>query len=181
MIYLELILSFLQVGLFSFGGGYAALALIQSELVFNHAWVSMSQFNDMVAISQMTPGPFAINIATFIGVQEGGIIGGIIATYAIVIPSFFICSILAYLYYKYRDLTFIKKVLRVLRGSVVGLIAVGGGKILEGAIFSEIGINYYAIILLLVAFYTLQKYKINAILLMVITGFIYFLTSVIFS
>lgn len=173
MIYITLFLSFIQIGIFSFGGGYAALPLIQNELLNVHNWMSITEFNDMVTISQMTPGPFAINAATFVGVQKGGIFGAVISTYAIVIPSFIICSVLAYFYYKYRNLLFMKKVLQVLRGSVVGLIAVGGFKILDGAIYINYVLDIYSLFLLFAAVFMILKYKVNAILLMIIIGLVY--------
>ena len=87
MIYLQLFLSFLKVGAFSFGGGYAALPLIQDEIVTNHQWLSQQEFTDLITISQMTPGPIAINSATFVGNQIAGIPGGIVATLGSVFPS----------------------------------------------------------------------------------------------
>ena len=80
MIYLQLFLSFLQVGMFSFGGGYAALPLIQGQVVKTHSWLSMSEFTDLITISQMTPGPIAVNSATFVGEKIAGIPGALCAT-----------------------------------------------------------------------------------------------------
>lgn len=80
MIYLQLFLSFLQIGLFSFGGGYAAMPLIQAQIVDAHGWLTMSEFTDLITISQMTPGPIAVNSATFVGINIAGIPGAIVAT-----------------------------------------------------------------------------------------------------
>lgn len=80
MIYLELFLSFLQIGLFSFGGGYAAMPLIQGQVVNGHHWLSMTEFTDLITISQMTPGPIAVNSATFVGIRIAGIPGALVAT-----------------------------------------------------------------------------------------------------
>ena len=86
MIYLQLFLSFLQIGLFSFGGGYAAMPLIQDQVVTAHGWLSMPEFTDLITISQMTPGPIAINSATFVGMKIAGVPGAIAATVGCVFP-----------------------------------------------------------------------------------------------
>ena len=97
-ILLQLFLSFVQIGLFSIGGGYAAMPLIQSEVVANHAWLTMSEFTDLITIAEMTPGPIAINSATFVGIRIAGLPGAIIATFGVILPSLFIVSLLAYIY-----------------------------------------------------------------------------------
>ena len=100
---LQLFLSFCKVGLFSIGGGYAAMPLIQSEVVTLHGWITMSEFADLISVSEMTPGPIAVNSATFVGMHIAGIPGALIATVGCVLPSFIIVSILARLYVKYRN------------------------------------------------------------------------------
>ena len=87
MIYLQLFFSFLQIGAFSFGGGYAAMPLIQNQIVDLHHWLSFSEFTDLITISQMTPGPIAINSATFVGIKVAGIPGAICATIGCILPS----------------------------------------------------------------------------------------------
>ena len=87
MIYLQLFWSFFQIGLFSFGGGYAALPLIQTQVVDLHHWLSMSEFMDLITISQMTPGPIAINSATFVGIQIAGPWGAVVSTLGCILPS----------------------------------------------------------------------------------------------
>lgn len=109
MIILQLLWSFFQIGLFSIGGGYAALPLIQEQVVdFNH-WLNMTEFVDIITISQMTPGPIAINAATFVGIRIAGIWGAVAATLGCILPSCIIVLLLAYLYYKYRELTHNKR------------------------------------------------------------------------
>ena len=109
MIYLQLFLSFLQIGLFSFGGGYAAMPLIQDQVVTAHGWLSMPEFTDLITISQMTPGPIAINSATFVGMKIAGVPGAVAATVGCVFPSCVIVTLLARLYLKYRDIPFFKE------------------------------------------------------------------------
>lgn len=94
MIYLELFLSFLQIGLFSFGGGYAAMPLIQGQVVNGHHWLSMTEFTDLITISQMTPGPIAVNSATFVGIRIAGIPGALVATLGCILPSCLIVTLL---------------------------------------------------------------------------------------
>lgn len=98
MIYLQLFFSFLQVGLFSFGVGYAAMPLIQEQIVTKHGWLNMVEFTDLISISQMTPGPIAINSATFVGNKIAGITGALVATAGCIFPSCIIVMSIAYIY-----------------------------------------------------------------------------------
>ena len=102
MIYLKLCWSFFQIGLFSIGGGYAAMPLIQNQVVDINQWLTMQEFVDIVSISQMTPGPIAINAATFVGTRVTGLAGALAATAGCVLPSCIIVLTLAYFYYKYQ-------------------------------------------------------------------------------
>ncbi|MCI6377313.1 MAG: chromate transporter [Clostridiales bacterium] len=126
MIYLELLWSFFQIGLFSIGGGYAAMPLIQRQVVDAHSWLTMTQFADIMTIAEMTPGPIAINSATFVGIQVAGIPGAIIATLGCVLPSCVIVMTLAFIYYRFRGLAMVKGILAGLRPAVVAMIASAG-------------------------------------------------------
>ena len=95
MIYIQLFLSFIQVGMFSIGGGYAAMPLIQSQVVQGHGWLTMSEFTDLITIAEMTPGPIAVNSATFVGIRIAGVPGAMVATFGCILPSCIIVSILA--------------------------------------------------------------------------------------
>ena len=124
MIFVQLFLSFLQVGLFSVGGGYAAIPLIQNQVVELHPWLSLQEFTDLVTIAEMTPGPIAVNSATFVGIRIAGIPGAIIATLGCITPAIILVSLLAYIYGKYQNLSVLQNVLSCLRPAVVALIAV---------------------------------------------------------
>lgn len=137
MIYFQLFLSFLQVGLFSIGGGYAAMPLIQSQIVDMHGWLSLKEFADLISISQMTPGPIAINSATFVGIKIAGVGGAIVATLGCILPSCVIVLLLAYLYHRFKKLTVVQGILNGLRPAVVALIASAGLTILLMTLFSE--------------------------------------------
>ena len=137
MIYLQLFVSYLKIGFFGFGGGYAMLSLIQNEVVVQHAWMSNAEFADIVAVSQMTPGPIAINSATFVGMRIAGISGALVATAGCVLPSCVIALILAWVYYRYRSLSVIQGVLGGVRPAVVAMIASAGLSILLLALFGS--------------------------------------------
>ena len=135
MIYLQLFLSFFQIGLFTIGGGYASLPLIKNEVVTNQGWLTMREYTDIITISQITPGPIAINSATFVGTKVGGLLGAIVATLGTVTPSIFIALILAWAYYKYRDIKVVQGILGGLRPAVVALIAAAGLSLFVGRHF----------------------------------------------
>lgn len=137
MIYLQLFLSFLQVGMFSFGGGYAALPLIQGQVVKAHSWLSMSEFTDLITISQMTPGPIAVNSATFVGEKIAGIPGALCATAGYILPSCIIVTVIAKIYLKWRNMELFQGVLGSLRPAVVALIASAGISILITAFWGN--------------------------------------------
>ena len=104
MIYLQLFFSFLQIGALSFGGGYAAMPLIQEQVVTMHGWLSMETFSNLVTIAEMTPGPIAVNSATFVGTRIAGPGGAVVATLGCILPSCIIVTLLAYIYTKYRKM-----------------------------------------------------------------------------
>ncbi len=133
----ELLWSFFQIGLFSIGGGYAAMPLIRGQVVDLNAWLTMEQFTDLITIAEMTPGPIAINAATFVGTQIAGLPGALIATLGCVLPSCLIVSGLAFLYRKFRNLSLIQGILNGLRPAVVALIASAGLSILLTALWSS--------------------------------------------
>ncbi len=137
MIYLELLWSFLQIGLFSIGGGYAAMPLIQTQVVDLHPWLTMSQFADIMTVAEMTPGPIAINAATFVGIRVGGIPGALIATIGCVIPSCLIVMLLAFIYYRFRGLTVVRGILAGLRPAVIAMIASAGISLLITAVWGQ--------------------------------------------
>ena len=121
-ILIRLYLAFLKIGTFSFGGGYAMLPFMQKEIVENNAWISMSEFSDIIGISQMTPGPVAINSATFVGYKVGGIIGSAIATIGVVTTSFILVSIISKILNKFKESIVIRSMLAGMRPILIALI-----------------------------------------------------------
>ncbi len=170
MICLELFWSFFKIGLFSIGGGYAAMPLIQQQAVDLHPWLTMGQFADIMAIAEMTPGPIAINAATFVGIRTAGLPGALAATAGCVAPSCVIVTALAYLYYHFRELTLVKGILAGLRPAVIAMIASAGLSIVFMAVFGQrtlpagkSGIDLTAAAIFAVCFFCLRKWKLNPI------------------
>lgn len=175
MICLQLFLSFLQVGMFSIGGGYAAMPLIQSQVVEKYGWLTMSEFTDLITIAEMTPGPIAVNSATFVGIRIAGLPGALIATAGCILPSCFIVSLLAYVYNRYQKLSGLQSVLACLRPAVVALIAAAGLSILQLVLFDGLepalaNVHWAEAGIFLAAFIVLRKWKKNPILVMVCCG-----------
>lgn len=122
VLYLQLFWVFFIIGLFTFGGGYAMLSLIQTQVVVSHGWLTESAFTDIVAISQMTPGPIGINCATYVGYEVAGILGSMTATLAVMLPSFLIVLTIVKFYTKFKGNKVFEGVMSWLRPAVVGLI-----------------------------------------------------------
>jgi chromate transporter len=123
MIYLQLFLSYLKIGFFGFGGGYAMLSLIQNEIVEQRGWLTSTQFADIVAVSQITPGPIAINSATYIGYTVAGFGGSIVATFAVCLPSLTLMLLLTRFFLRHRQNRYIQTVVKAVTPIVVGMIA----------------------------------------------------------
>lgn len=168
MIYLELFLSFFQIGLFSIGGGYAAMPLIQNQVVDIHPWLTMTQFADIMTIAEMTPGPIAINAATFVGIQVAGLLGAVVATLGCVFPSCVIVMILAFVYYRFRGLNIVQGILAGLRPAVIAMIASAGISLLIMAVFGQktipadlCSVDIVAVVIFAVGFAVLRIWKLN--------------------
>lgn len=175
MIYLLLFFSFLQIGAFSFGGGYAAMPLIQEQVIHLHHWLTLREFTDLITISQMTPGPIAINSATFVGIKIAGIPGAIVATIGCILPSCIIVTAIAYFYMKYRHLQSLQDVLKMLRPAVISLIAVAGLSIVQTAFFggnhlTVTALKVHMVLIFIFCMYLLMKRKKNPILIMILAG-----------
>lgn len=175
MILLQLLWAFVQVGAFSFGGGYAALPLIEEQVVKANHWLTAQEFTDIITISQMTPGPIAINAATFVGIRIAGPMGAVVATLGCVFPSCLVVSLLAWVYFRYRQLTAIHGALYGLRPAVVALIASAGLTLLLTALWGENGFSPtwpdpVAVVLCLGAFFVLRRFKPDPILVMLACG-----------
>ncbi len=176
MIYLQLFLSFLQVGMFSFGGGYAAMPLIQEQVVLNHGWLTMEEFTDLITISEMTPGPIAVNSATFVGTQIAGFPGAFVATLGCILPSCILVILIARFYLKYRNMSMLQGVLSSLRPAVVAMIASAGVSILVSAFWggwsaiSLSGTHWALVAIFAICLLLLKKFHWDPIAVMVFAG-----------
>lgn len=183
MIFLELFITFFQIGLFGFGGGYGMLSLIQGEVVHNHGWLTTSEFTDIVAISQMTPGPIGINSATYCGytaVHNAGfgygmsMLGSLTATFALVLPSLILIILIARMFMKYMNTQTVQSIFLGLRPAVVGLLAAAALMLMTRENFSSPAINpwqFWIGCFLFVASFVGTKYmKINPIRMICYAG-----------
>lgn len=174
---LKLFFSFLQVGLFSVGGGYAAIPLIQNQIVNVWGLMTIEEFADLITIAEMTPGPISINSATFVGMRLAGIPGALICTLGCILMPFTICLILAYYYYKYRNFSGVQTVLGCLRPAVVSLISCAGLSILTLAVFKNEQVDFrlanlkaIEIGLFFVCLFLLRRFKLGAIKIILGSG-----------
>lgn len=177
MLLLKLFFAFIQVGLFSVGGGYAAIPLIQEQIVNIHGLLTLEEFSDLITVAEMTPGPISINSATFVGMRIAGIPGVVICSIGCIIPSFCICFVLAYFYYKYRSVRGVQVVLGAMRPAVVALIASAGASILMLGLFQaklyEASFRDLRVVelgIFVTALFLLRKFKMNAVTIILGSG-----------
>ena len=167
---------FLKIGLFSIGGGYVAIPLIRSQTVDAYGWLTEGEFMDLATIAEMTPGPIAINGATFVGIKIAGLPGALAATFGNILPSLVIVSLLSALYGRYRRLPVLRSVLACLRPAVVALIAAAGLNMLLQVAFGAAqaiapeNIYWAGLALFAAAFFALRKWKCHPILVMALCG-----------
>ena len=168
----KLFWSFAQVGLFSVGGGYAAIPLIQAQVVTEQGWLTAEEFVHLVTIAEMTPGPIAINAATFVGTRLMGPVGAVVATLGCILPSCILVSLLTVLYRRYGKLPLLQRVLESLRPAVVGLIASAAAGMLLQVVFAgeTANLNWLGLGRFAGALYLLRRYKWNPILVMALCG-----------
>lgn len=174
---LALFKAFFEIGMFSFGGGMAAIPLVQEGIVVQRGWLTMTQFTDLITIAEMTPGPIAVNSATFVGMQLFGLPGAIVATAGCILPSIILVSLLAMAYAKYKEIFWIKGALNGLRPAVVALIASAGITILFLAVFGTSKVmdgvasfNLIGFLLFAAGLIALRKWKVSPIQTMMLCG-----------
>lgn len=176
LLLLKLFVSFFQVGLFTIGGGYAALPLIHNQVVTVHQWLTTTEMADVITLSQMTPGPISINAATFVGTKLAGIPGSLAATAGFVTPSCIIVLTISYFYFKYKDIHVIKGILTGIRPVVVALIATAAISTMVSAFWNDVPFefsmamlrqtNWIGVGLFAASLFVLIKFKPDPILVM---------------
>ena len=168
MIWLQLLYVYLKIGIFGFGGGYAMLSLIQADVVDRYKWISLQEFTDIVAISQMTPGPIGINSATYIGytaIHNAGyspfmaVLGSCLTTFAVCLPWFILVLVISYFFAKFKNNKYVVAAFTGLRPATVGLIA-------AAALF----IDYKSFLIFGAAFILTWKFKVHPILMIALAG-----------
>ena len=174
MIYLQLLWVFIKIGVLGFGGGYAMLSLVQHEVVDNYGWMSSTEFADMVAISQMTPGPISINLATYVGytATNGNILGSLLASFALCLPSIVMVILIIKLFTSKKTSVFMGNLLKGLKPAIAGLIFAAGLSMMNAQNFVQIGKgeNNLSIVICVLAFVASYFFKANPILLIVLSG-----------
>lgn len=186
MIYLKLLITFFKIGLFSFGGGYAMIPLMQKEIEINN-WLTASEFADIIAISEMTPGPIAVNSATYIGYKTAGIAGGAAATIGVAAPSLVLVLILCKFFFKFKQHPLNEKIFYGIRPVIAGLIATAAIFVSQTALFNEKlsvetlrkifasplnVINVKSIVILALTLVAIKKFKMHPILCIIFSGFL---------
>lgn len=182
-ILLELFYTFLKVGLFSFGGGYGMLSVVQGEIVTRHAWLTSVQFTDIVAVSQMTPGPIGINSATYVGYtaalnatgsQAVAVAGSLLASLAVMLPSFAIMLTISRYFMRYCKHPMVEAVFTVLRPAVVGLIASAALLLMTEENFGSLSsspVQFAVSVLLFVAsFVATRWFRVSPIIIVLVSG-----------
>lgn len=175
MIYLQLFYTFFKIGLFGFGGGYAMLSMIQGEVVTRYHWLTPQEFTDIVAISQMTPGPIGINSATYVGyTATDNVWGSVIATGAVILPSFILMLTISKFFLKYQKNQHVIDVFSGLRPAVVGLLAAAALVLMDKENFgSPVDDTFQFVVsclLFLAVFVATKQFKVNPILLIILSG-----------
>ena len=172
MIYLQLLWVFIKIGVLGFGGGYAMLSLIQHEVVDHYAWMTTTEFADMVALSQMTPGPISINMATYVGYTAGGFGGSLLASFALCLPSIVMVYFIIRLFLNKKGGSLMNNLLKGLKPAIAGLIFAAGLAMMNAQNFVQIGKgeNNISIVICVLAFVASYFFKANPILLIILSG-----------
>jgi chromate transporter len=180
MIYLELFITFFKIGLFTIGGGYAMIPLIQQEVVA-HGWLTLLELTDFIAVAESTPGPFAVNIATFVGMEMGGLLGALVTTTAVVLPSFIIILFIAKAFTNFQQNKWVQGTLYGMRPVVIGLIAaavfllMSSGFIGKGAGIYSVddffaALKYQEIIIFSIGCFVYFRFKLHPIKLILVSA-----------
>lgn len=166
IMFLKLFWSFFKIGLFGFGGGYGMISMIQFDVVDKNGWMTNSEFADILALSQMTPGPISINCATYIGYNQGGIIGAIFTTFALCLPTILLMAIVITWLFKNKENHYVKALLSSLNPIVVGLIFSAGVLMMNKENF----VGLESVIVCAIVFVATFFFKVNPIYLIIMSG-----------
>lgn len=178
----ELFTAFLKIGFLSIGGGYAVIPMIQEQVVEKNSWISEKMFTDIITISQMTPGPLAVNTSTFVGLQVGGTAGALAATVGCILCGVVISLAFYHFFQSHRQSDYVTEVLNGLKSASLGLIISAAFTIIRLALYGSgkpgpdfLSLNWTALVLFLTMLFILRKWKLNPVLVMLISGMAGFL------
>lgn len=167
---LNLFLAFLQIGACSIGGGYATISMIQQIVVQQHGWLSTQEYLDMITLSQMTPGPLAVNTSTFAGMRTAGIYGAIFSTIGCVLAGILLSLLLYRFFQKHRDNLTISFILEGLKSISCGLIMASAFTIIALAVYPNGVLSITSILITCITLILMRKYKLHPITIMILAG-----------
>lgn len=168
--YIDIFITMMKIGLFTFGGGYAMIALLESEFVAKKKWLDREEFLDMVAISESTPGPIAINAATYIGYKTLGLLGALLATVAVALPSFVIIFLISLFFDAFLTFTIVANAFRGIQVCVVYLILSAGLKLLRGMKKTPISVSVVSLTVLCMVAFSLFAVRFSTVFYILIAG-----------
>ncbi len=169
---LALFLSFLKIGAFTFGGGYAMIALLENEFVSRKKWIGKEEFLDILAVSESTPGPIAVNTATYIGYKVAGVLGSIVSTLAVCLPAFIIIFVISLFFDRFLSLTYVGYAFRGIQVAVVYLIASAGIKVFKGLRKNWFSLSIAIIVFLVFVLFTIFAVDFSSVFYILIAGFL---------
>lgn len=167
---LQLFLTFLKIGAFTFGGGYAMIALLEHEFIEKKKWIDKDEFLNMVAVAESTPGPVAINSATYLGYRVGGVAGAALSTLAVSIPSFVIIYIISLFFDRFLSLTYVAYAFKGIQVCVVYLIASAGVKMLRGIEKNVLSYAIMAVVFVVMTAFSITAVSFSSIFYILISG-----------
>ena len=178
----DIFISFIKIGALAFGGAYAAIPIVESEVVMIRGWMTYQEFTNLLTLDELTPGPILINSATFVGMKLGGVWGAIVATLGCIVPAVTISLILVLIYRKYKNLSIMQSIMNTLKCMAIALIASSFIKMFRTALFTDgviafSSIQWISIPLMVISFIILRRKKVNPILIMLACGSINLIVS----
>ena len=172
MIYLKLFLTFAYINVLGFGNGLTMLPIFQEQLVNKNNWITLAEFINMIPLSQATPGPLVVNIATFTGVKTVGITGGLVATIGVTITTAVISLILAYLYKKNKEVLFVQELMNTLRPIIIAFITIAAVSVMKATLFANNTVDIMGFLIFIASLIAISKYKVNFIWVLLSCGVI---------
>ena len=172
MIYIKLFLTFAFINILGFGNGLTMLPIFKEELVNTNNWITLGEFINMIPISQATPGPMVVNIATFTGVKTAGIFGGIISTIGVTITTAIVSLVLACLYKKNKEVLFVQELMNILRPITIALIAIAAISVMETTLFANNTADVMGFLIFAASLIAINKFKVNYVWVLLSCGVI---------